>query len=466
MSLAQAGKVETSLSSSIHYNDVDDALYGATYHYMKLQPYVQPTLSLTSTSSMEIQLPPSVVYNLSKSRLEFDVLKPALAGFVNVYSQGYCGFIESVQLFAGNGKELCSVNDVGFVSKMLLPCHTSLEKLLSNSEATADAQTLAEVDKHHVIYRSDAVPGPGDIGGARAIGGVAGRTPDDGAKAYTGISNYVSSNAVGRALALRVSLPLADLLPGTILALNKDIAPGEVWRLVIRFSASQTWGFEATDLNFAGSRQFTVSPTISNAWVQCAIVSDEVLASRIKEKTQSEGVVLNMPQLWVERMSTNQQGHYIQNRKFNSGHGKNLIRTFYAVFNGANQANGSTNYQNYNVGSMLYSSIRTQLDQRFNQPGDLVRADGDIWMYLAPKLRGSAIQAFRELDQRAVFFDDWTPNACKDWNDALPAQQGLSLAQEREVGFDVNLTTANSVIVLVAQTQRPIRLGAGGTVFL
>lgn len=472
----EANTVKTSVEGSIHYSDYNDALYGSTYRWQKQQPFVQPVLSLQSTSQMEIQLPPSVCYNLSRSKLEFDVVAPAVADtYCKFFHMGFAPMIDSVRLYAGSGKELVSLTDVPYVSKMLMGMTTSLEKFLGESSASFNSTTVGSVlEKHHLLHRNDIIPAASDVRGGRIPLALDGSTFSTAGTRYTGISNYVANSTANQAQALRVSIPLGDLFPCTLFALDKDIYTGEVWRLQINFSASQHWGYETkTDVNTLDApgsanspRQFSNPCVISNAWVQLAIVDDEVLAGRIKQKTLEEGLTLNMPQLWVERLSTNQTGSFLQTRKYNSGHGKNLCRAWVSVFNSASQSAGLTNFQNNNANGQLFTSIRTQLNQRYLQPGPLVKNDGDIWTYMRGKLEGSCIQAPIDFGHRMVFCDDFSPLKSKDWKASLNKQQGLSLATEQEYGYEVNLATANSYVVLVVQTQRPIKLGSSGTQFL
>lgn len=453
-----------------HQYDSKQAAEVSYYMYRRLFPLAEPTLALNGTAYSEFEIVPSQVFNLSKSYLDFDVVKALTAAGYNYAHNGFIAPIDTIELTTAGGRQLVYLQNVPYMTKVMLRPTTPYDDFLTNPISVPGNATIAAagVSRTCAFHRSDSIAGTGaanDPLGQSIIQTIAGGTGLV-QESYTGVSNWISSGN-GAALAVRYSIPL-NQFAGSLLSVNKDLYFGQTIRLRITWNQGKFFGFEAASPIVAAANPYAVTPIISSGRLRLAIQANPISENAIKQRVLTEGVYLNVPYTHTFKYTYTATGPVSPTRKLNKSHGQRLLRIFTSMFNNAGEGTGGAYYcQNNNIGDLLFTRIRSQLDGKNLQDSDLITADGDLYTYLQDRLDKSVGGSITQFLNASYMLDDWTPWKTKDSKQGDTLVAGLSLAEERQ--YDITITTtaaqATQLIYQFVVCQKLLSITKDGVVF-
>ena len=429
-----------------HQYDSKNAAEVSYYMYRRLFPLSEPTIATNGTAYSEFEIVPSQVFNLSKSYLDFDVDKvaPAANTNYNYFHNGFIAPIDSIELTTAGGRQLVYLQNVPYMTKVMLSPTTAYDDFLSNPvalPAIAASGTCGSF-RHGMFHKNDSVNTlDDDLLGARVVVGQGGSVVVTG-DSYTGVSHWISGSAVNTAVGTRCSIPLAQFA-GSLLSVNKDLYFGQTIRLRITWNQGKFWGFESLNPPTAvTTAPFATAPVITNDRLRLAIQANPISEQAIKQRVLSEGITLNVP--YTHTFKYNFQvgaGEVSPTRKINKSHGQRLLRIFTAPFNPNGESVGGSIYcQNYNAGDRMFGQVRSQLDGKNLQDSNLITANGDLYTYLQDRLDKSVGGSIRQFLNSSYMLDDWTPWKTKDSIHGDSMVAGLSLAEERQYDITFTLT--------------------------
>lgn len=435
-----------------HQYDSKNAAEVSYYMYRRLFPLAEPTLALNGTAYSEFEIVPSQVFNLSKSYLDFDVNKARAVADTNFnfFHNGFIAPIDSIELTTAGGRQLVYLQNVPYMTKVIMRPTTAIDDFLANPVAlpAQSATTLATVGgfRNGMFHKNDSVwtAGADNLGAQLVIGG--GGSVGTVTDRIVGVSNWVASANAGAgaspALGVRYSIPLHQFA-GSLLSVNKDLYFGQTIRLRITWNQGKFFGFESLNSPTAATQvAFAATPVITNTRLRLAIQANPISENAIKQRVLTEGIHLNVP--YTHTFKYNYQigvGDVSPTRKINKSHGQRLLRVFTAVFNPNGEASAGSIYcQNYNGTDFMFSQVRSQLDGKNLQDSNLITKDGDLYTYLQDRLDKSVGGSLQQFLNSCYMLDDWTPWKTKDSKQGDTLVAGLSLDEERQYDITFTLT--------------------------
>jgi len=285
-----------------HQYDIKEMSEVSYYTYKRFQSTATPTPALNGTCLSEWEISPQLVYNLSKSFLEVDILiaRPAVAN-VNCLHAGFCSLIDTLEFVDASGQRIAQIMQVPYYTKLIYRPTTEMSDFLGYSVTQILPDLTAPVlngSRTGLFHRSN-VSGPAVAAiNAQApallaisstgtiVPAVAGRDLE----AYTGVASLAaaatSADPAAGAIGVRVSIPLR-YFAGTIFAVNKDFFYGQTMRIRCTWNNSAKWGFSAvaadgtfpTALTTAAS--FVANSDIIRVAVQANPLSVEAVRRRV-----------------------------------------------------------------------------------------------------------------------------------------------------------------------------------------
>ncbi len=461
-----------------HQYDSKNASEVSYYMYRRLFPLSEPTIAMNGTAYSEFEIVPSQVFNLSKSYLDFDVTVPAGGADIGNYlHNGFIAPIDTIEVTTAGGRQLVFLQNVPYMSKIMLRPTTDYDDFLTNPQpgvsnaAIAFPTTIAvngTTSRCSMFHRNDSVS---QIGGADKLGAgmIASLT---GAPAvvesnYIGVSNWLVSTA-NTATAIRYSLPL-NLFAGSLLSVNKDLYFGQTIRLRVTWNQGKFFGFRGAIPPANNAVPALSDPSLvslSTGRLRLAIQANPISENAIKQRVLTEGIHLNVPYTHTFKYTQAAAGDISPTRKINKSHGQRLLRIFTTVFNAASEANGGGIYcQNYNVDSLLFTQVRSQLDGKNLQDSNLITANGDLYLALQDRLDKSVGGSAGSFYNSCYMLDDWTPWKTKDSKQGDTMVAGLSLAEERQYDITFTAVQANPLVFQFIVCQKLLSITRDGVVF-
>jgi hypothetical protein len=345
----------------------------------------QIDISGGNKSSFEL---PTEVYNLSKSYLQFQLV-PNTAVANNSYyfypTNGYAS-IRQMQLQSRTGDWLCDINDFDRFTDM-----TFRRSFLNTDVLTWD-----------------------NPNGTLGTGYFEGLTPSNSAIATnyrpdgtTATTNYLESKYILSGLTNATS-PVVNVridfskLKDTILGENKDLFFGQILVLKIIWNTPSKILFINTAAANTTPRHtatpYAGSMTVNNLLLYLAMEVDPMLRNKMKAQAASnDGIQVLFPTVCYNKASLNSST--VQNVT-----GRKLKKIYWAPYN--NLESGFTTFDHSNIPGLtsftdtianLYAmpfytkvtSFYTNINNIKTSQSDYICANGDDWMAMRDKLRGS-----------------------------------------------------------------------------
>lgn len=453
-----------------HQYDSKNAAEVSYYMYRRLFPLAEPTLALNGTAYSEFEIVPSQVFNLSKSYLDFDMVEAKHAAGSYAHN-GFIAPIDSIELTTAGGRQLVYLQNVPYMTKIMMRPTTAYDDFLSNPIPTVGGAvppaTIADCGSRrcNMFHRNDSsnAAAPDTLGcdiTATLTGG-----PANTEEQFTGVSNWILSGA-NADMAIRYSIPLHQFA-GSLLSVNKDLYFGQTIRMRVTWNQGKFWGFRAAIPAVEGAAPaYTNCPTISNGRLRLAIQANPISENAIKQRVLTEGIHLNVPYTHTFKYTQAAAGEISPTRKINKSHGQRLLRIYSTVFNAASESDGGAIYcQNYNVANLLFTQVRSQLDGKNLQDSNLIVANGDLYLALQDRLDKSVGGSLTAFFNSCYMLDDWTPWKTKDSKQGDTLVAGLSLDEERQYDITFTATQANPLVFQFIVCQKLLSISRDGVIF-
>lgn len=444
------------------------AYSSGSYHYRKLLPLQTITLSPTSITECVFELP-NTVYNLSKSSLNFDISIAATANWFKFLHNGFCSPIDSIDLSDAAGTKLVDLREVAYFTKTVWgPCTSREDFLTMPAHSAGDIGTEAKITRvghlfHPVIHTTDG------LGGNKYVASADGETTlvdmDSGFNAEP--SNFITHSTAGNITYVKIRIPL-KMFYHTLLAMNKDLYFNQTMRLTVRFRQGDKMGYETKSLTDYATNHavaLTTGPAIANTCLYLAVESLDDVILQVKNQVATNGIQMLVPFVhsYKNGASMGTAGAlYSYNRKWNNGHGRNLLRIYTAAFNSVDT--DSMVAQNYNDGGLFIANIRSSLNSKPLQDYALTVTANEPYMWLKEKLAGSAIRDNFTYNARFFWVDDFSGLKTKEFvaNDGV--SNGLRLNEEIDHTVEITAGASPSFVYVFGVVQKLLNIAPTGII--
>lgn len=473
-----------------------------SYKLSKLVPISgSQSVTVTSAGGQEcvFEIPPNAV-NLSKSFLQFS-FTPAAAGadyFTWIY-KNCLSLIRQVQLYTRSGLFLCDLNEVGNYTNMVWPAEINIEEFkqydtfsagsgygcmirpnncLTFNVLTSTSITAKGANTATVTTALEGVPSLVAFDDTNAaVNGKISR-PNDSVRPNNTASSvsftepqYIEVNPTVNdgGLTWNVNFPLG-LLFNTIFSVNKDILFNEVMMMKVVFNSTSKIAFKSkvvASATAAGPTDptqnvaaYTGNVAVTNLGLYVAMERNQEIVNTIREKILTGGFSLMYPAIWCNKASLTGTSQNVTLR-FGRSHGLRLIKNYHSVYDSTESSN--TAYNHSNLAAAKVTSFYTMLNNNRLQDQNIACANGDDYLMLSDKLRGSLIQNSNIYNFNHLWIDDFSnePSPSEKIDESNIAK-GIPL--DIEVKYDYLATVVNGTYIHYdySVTQRMLNIGQQG----
>ena len=422
---------EVSKSSSVTYRPIEslDPKYTFTRLYQQTGS-ASVTIPVGGASGSEIVFEiPAKVHNLSRSELSFTlnfITPGAVVATSNAFIYDYvCSFFTQVQLYTRSGLYLMDYRYADYANAITGKACKSMADYLTNDQPS----TLG-------LARSDAI----STSTLRPNGATL--NPN-----YTDF-NYFQGVAlpVGPATTLHgnFKIPLSDLCPESILAVDKDLYfGGEVvlLRFVLNSYANISWLVTALTNPHTGAAVGTSDIQLNPLSLRLAVEQEPMIVDSIVQKCkEAGGMNVIVPVATVYRQVVNAGNNQIVTLRLNRSHGSHLLRCYYTnilTANGTGAGNSDLHYLPFRP-TTYYTALENLRIQQF----DLTTAENDDFEYVRDFLSETCIQNVSMYSVNWFHVDDFTGKKfIKDRDEIYKRNILCGLPLDKEYKYDVNITT-------------------------
>ena len=463
--------------SEIKLNPVTDYskyIYsGPSYRVSKIVPISSgQTASLPSTSTTNVQFEiPTAVVNLAKSKLFFDITIPALASTYPWIYADPLALIDRIQLSTRSGVSLVDIQGVNNFSTMVTPLMTSNTELYQRSVGGLTHAGLTPVTTYGSTSAStDSQQCP--VQGIQMYNGLATqnyRFDDVAATASSAEVSYSEQRylfinvTVNTACCLSYQLNL-ELLEHSILSLNKDLYFNENIILSITFAPTSKFAWTTlTAVPAALPLPIALPLVVSNLSLYLMIETNTNIINGLRDKVLSpEGFNILCPFVYSQKINTgNAPSSSSIFQRFNRGHGRSILRTYWSLFHGTESANTTLDRTNVNLAKV--TSYRSTINNMNVQEFPIDCGRSEDWLINSDILDASSILSIDQFKYQFTHVDDFTSMRPMCFADDT-MECGKSLDQEVTYGVYVNhpstvTTSLNHYLFTVVQ--RELRIAGG-----
>lgn len=455
------------ISQELDYKKAN--LIHPTYKLSKVLPLAGSQLQVISTTGGQetvFELP-AKAFNLSKSFISFTLTPPASGGGnFNWFYKDCAAPIRQLQLYTRGGIYLADINELANYTNVIWKAEIKQEEFL----------------KYDTYYSGL------DGGGAnrfcvgrgvmlRPSNGLANNTnvptfaprPDNSAAElnYTEPQYLEPGDAANTASPTHNVILSFDMLKNTIFSLNKDILPNEVLILRVVWNPStKIYFFKASGTNPSAGTAAAGNVTLTNITAFIAVEKNQEIVNQIQNQVLSGGLNVLIPYVYTQKMNVGVGTAQTVPIRLNRGHGKRLLKIYYAPFNITESA--STAYDHNNDALITgnppaapkIQTFYTMLNNERLQEFDLNSLNNDDYMLLKDKLKHSVIQGSGVYGYNWFWLDDFTGSEFTTDNTNL--ETGIDLSVEQK--YELYLTTVNAAYnhYLFAVTQKMLTISPAG----
>ena len=454
-----------SMTPQLNFSVTDNMVPRYRYAKIPLNNLASGSVPFNATSQtlVEIKIPASTCFNLSKSFITYQYTVPssAVAGtFSCVHESG----LDFQQVFFGSGSGL-GIVDMTYCNRY--------KKAVQNLRSTLEQDFLAGFqDQMTQFYPSrqigQANQYPQSIDGLTA--GVLNSSPINNTDAQQiSVSPLPSAGAatfVGAgALQVTRQVPLS-VFKDTFMEMNKDVVFGSDMYLRLWTAATQQMCFWTTTPQnpHIGASNVTGAITGSNFYLQLALEENIDIRNSLLMSLAKGSIKMDIPYTYCYRFSSTTPTANLS-LTLTKNYGKSLNRILFVPFNGNEFSNYSYDHCNWN-GSKV-SQLQTTLNGRplqdsiiqcynanvapvagitvnaFSQAGTfggVVDFAGD-WRQIREFAKGSCIQSYPHYQANWLWQDSWgLPPLVDEKNSGRPWYQnseGLSLLDSGDLVYSI-----------------------------
>ena len=409
-----------------------------SYKYRVVTSDVVAVPSRTSTTQSVFTLPSNVVYNLGQSRLRFQISEGKQGANNSSLFHGGSFPARTVRLTTERGVSLVDCSNVMLVSKVLNPLCCSKEEWATKDDLNSNAADM--------LPRSNAL---NDANEARFIAHDGALVASQNFAYHCPQSHALSAD--NGDLYLTFDVPLGQIVPHSVLALDKDLHwGGEALRLEITWApGDETSGLmvtanvqaanNAAPLAVAAtSYTFPVAPML-----HLAIQDNQSISQSVMNQVVSSGIHMSVQYLNETYETTTAALQYSRQIKLNMARGGRLLRSVYGFhlntgqkirFNLCNRLSydsttGATTYQRI-------SDIRTWVNALAQQDRALNPME---WFRYNYKLYSDTIYPHAQawLESNSAFVEDYSGLRAAELSKVHSVDGGMSLANPIDLQIDV-----------------------------
>ena len=445
---------------------------GPSYRVSKIVPISSgqtAQLPQSSTANVQFEIPTAVV-NLAKSKLFFDITIPALGVTYPWIYADPLALIDRIQLSTRSGVSLVDIQGVNNFSTMVTPLMTSNTELYQRSVGGLTHAGLTPVTNYGTgSTATDSQQCP--VQGIQMYNGLATqnyRFDDVAATASSAEVSYSEQRylfgnvTAGGACCLSYQLNL-EVLEHSILGLNKDLYFNENIVLSITFAPSSKFAW-TTLVAVPATLPLAIANAlqVTNLSLYLMIETNTNIINGLRDKVLSpEGFNILCPFVYSQKINSGASPSSSSIfQRFNRGHGRSILRTYWSLFNGLESANTTLDRSNVNLSKVLTyrSTINNMNVQEF--PIDCGRSED--WLINSDILDGSSILSIDQYKYQFTHVDDFTSMRPMCFADDT-MECGKSLDQEVTYGVYVNHPTNTTSYnhYLFTVVQRELRIAGG-----
>ena len=456
------------------------------YKYLRITPIGSsaqaPTLSLTSTTQTQFELPNNVI-NLARSKLCFDVNLPISAAnsFNMLYANGL-SMIDRITLTSRSGVILadipycgnfgalvsaCNVKAKDLMIRSALPCNnvnsiqaTATVQVTANNTATVNATCLtaqvstswtntilpasaaAAASNAAAILASQLYP-VGDLIRCNGTNNIQFGGAAFSSIAYTPFIEplLIYSSQIANANNVRSFQIELNAFKDTLMELDKNIYFGDNLVLTINWNPAQRFAFQAVGAGqqntITGPIDVSAAPTLANLFIYTATETDPTIISQLVSSVTNGEFSLIVPFVYCQKYSA---GAAIttasMQQRINSTYGSTLLRTYFGAFNGT-----ETNATVYNHNDSWTLNYNTYMDGLRLQDFTLAISDGTAWLANERNFRDSAMMSLQQYKDQFLHIDNWCGTSICNNDDSM--LNGLSLDTDHTWMVQLNTISAN-----------------------
>jgi hypothetical protein len=423
----------------------------------------------TSQTLVEIKIPASTCFNLSKSFITYQYTVPTPIATAGVFACAHESGLDFQQVFFGSGSGL-GIVDMTYCNRY--------KKAVQNLRSTLDQDFLGGFNDQMTQFYPSRQPGqfnpyPQSIDGLTA--GILNASPVNNTDAQQLSISALPSNAVAAgdpllytgpgALQVTRQIPLS-VFKDTFLDMDKDVVFGSDMYLRLWTAATQQMCFWTTTPNnpHLGASNVTGAITGINFYLQLALEENIDIRNSLLMSLAKGSIRLDVPYTYCYRFSSTTQTANLS-LTLTKNYGKSLNRILFVPFNGNEFSHLAYDHCNWN-GSKV-SQLQSTLNGRplqdsiiqcytpniapvagitvnaFSQAatfGGVVDFAGD-WRQIREFARGSCLQSHAHYFANWVWSDGWgIPPLVDEKNSGRPWYQnseGLSLIDSGDLVYSL-----------------------------
>jgi hypothetical protein len=404
---------------------------------------------------------PSKVFNLAKSYLSFTYTPPATAPNHLIWTAcDVFPYIRQIQLYTRGGLFLGDIGNLDNYTKAVWKSDTKLEEFLTSDTASPNA-TAGIGGESQALRRSNSLVAATTLG-AR-YGGASAASLN-----YTECAYQMCGDAVTVPVFLNVRLDMS-MIKNSIFAIDHDLFFDEILVLRIIWQTPAKYTYDGTTVGdpSAGSAIISTSQSanIGGVALYLAVETNQEVAQQIKAKKNSpEGLSVLIPYVYGVKTAL-AAGSVAVSMRFNRGHGLRLLKIYHMPCSNV-ETSAITSYVTSNIGHVNITDFYTLLNNNRLQEFNLVCNNGDDYMILKDRLKGSVYQNRNMYEYNWVWIEEFDGYVSPLNENLRPDDdnfiKGLDLSSEQKWDIYMTQNAANLNHFTFAITQKQLIINSAG----
>ena len=442
-----------------------------SYKVATVQPLDGSSVALGASETEKVFLTnANSTMNLSLSYLTYKVTIPAQGAGNYNWSHINKTHVKAMRVLTNSNFELARNSNLQLynktVSKAILPF---------NKYVTRGVVKPSIFDDSHIInpaFNPPAVPAANDSlstyirqnGETSAVAGAGGTSASVDRGVFSDFSSQkLCVSAANTQQEYNVVIFLKDLMPHSILSLNKNFYFGSSLQLIVTLGSQNLNHWLATSVSVPATGQAALANNATLSELKLHLMEEK---NRLNVKMAQEAFlnssIHNIPFINERVRSLGQQTSASVSTDINSSWGNRVLRIYTALMNSNN--NLSMAHNNENVNEVLWNSIQTSMDSNLLQD-KRINFRNEAWRRLKHVLEGTSIVDEREFLVNCFWLDSMSSDSRSvEFLNEDDEESGFMLLPGRNVIYNVDLEKSNisSNMVQWVITQRKLLLGPSG----
>lgn len=434
----------------------------STLHFRNIAPQSSGNVSLSaaSTSGPTSFVISSSVFNPSKSRLNFQLSLPALAGNYNFIQANLLKIISRITIYDQNTSAiLADINNVGNTYSMLNPVTTKFDDFVHKSQPLTAGTTAATAGL--IPYEN--------MGKVQAATNYLSAVDTAISSPYFQVRNVIAggSNSI---TVLQCSIPFSAFRH-SFFDLDKMVYSPSNLQIDVYWAGFSTFAWAADSLTNLGSNAVAVaSATLAGnqMLVQLCTEGNVNVASQVIQKTMSSGLSLPIGYVSSARFSIGSTTSHSWTIPLTAAYGRKILYTAFAPFNTDEILETSNNHSRN--GTTQSTSIITTYNSFLNgipilaPAGFDVANRGDDYIVANKQyIEGSAIQNVYDFTYNWVHVDNYARTKLCELDPSHV--DGLDVVSQ-QANYQLQATTTDTPLIwyLAIVGQKMLQISSQGVI--